>query len=450
MAKLNKTIVAIYIRVSTIRQAEEGFSLDAQTEHLTNYCKANGYTIFKIYADRGKSGKNTNRPELQQMLSDMREGKFKKILVMKLDRISRSVMDLENLINEMKACNCDFESATEKLDTDSAMGMMFIRLLGIFAAFERDRKSERVNETFAYMVDNGQPITGMQPLGYKVEEINGIKRVVKDEEQEEFINDIFSYFFNALSVRSTFLYAKEKHNYSHCFQSFTRIFKNEIYIGTYKDNTNYCEPYLTKEQYDIIQRHLDKTPKKTPTDRVYIFSGLVECGTCGCAMGGESRKKKRKMGDTYYKFYRCNNKRINKNCDNSHVIFESTLERYLLDNLIPEANKYLLELNVSSNGPKKVNVSSLYEELDRLNYIFQKNRISIDDYDRQYEEIENKIKAAESSAPITDTSYLLELKELDLEAYYHKLNDESKRSFWRKYISKIVYNEDKTINIFFN
>ena len=450
MAKLNKTIVAIYIRVSTVRQAEEGFSLDAQTEHLTNYCKANGYIVYKVYADRGKSGKNTNRPELQQMLSDMRDGKFKKILVMKLDRISRSVLDLENLINDMKANNCDFESATEKLDTDSAMGMMFIRLLGIFAAFERDRKSERVNETFAYMVDNGQPITGIQPLGYKVEEINGVKRVVKDTEQEEFINAMFDYFFNVFSVRSTYLYAKESFNYEHCFQSFTRIFKNELYTGTYKDNTNYCEPYITREQYESIQRHLDKTPKKTPSDRVYIFSGLVECGTCGCAMGGEARKKKRKMGDTYYKFYRCNNQRINKNCDNSHVIFETTLERYLLDNLIPEADKYLLELNVSSKSPKKANVSSLYEELDRLNYIFQKNRISIDDYDRQYEEIENKIKAAESSEPITDTSQLLELKELDLEAYYHKLNDESKRAFWRKYISRIVYNEDKTINIFFN
>ena len=450
MAKLNKTIVAIYIRVSTVRQAEEGFSLDAQTEHLINYCKVNGYIVYKVYADRGKSGKNTNRPELQQMLSDMRDGKFKKILVMKLDRISRSVLDLENLINDMKANNCDFESATEKLDTDSAMGMMFIRLLGIFAAFERDRKSERVNETFAYMVDNGQPITGIQPLGYKVEEINGVKRVVKDTEQEKFINAMFDYFFNVFSVRSTYLYAKESFNYEHCFQSFTRIFKNELYTGTYKDNTNYCEPYITREQYESIQRHLDKTPKKTPSDRVYIFSGLVECGTCGCAMGGEARKKKRKMGDTYYKFYRCNNQRINKNCDNSHVIFETTLERYLLDNLIPEADKYLLELNVSSKSPKKVNVSSLYEELDRLNYIFQKNRISIDEYDRQYEEIENKIKAAESSEPITDTSQLLELKELDLEAYYHKLNDESKRAFWRKYISRIVYNEDKTINIFFN
>ena len=449
MAKLNKTIVAIYIRVSTIKQAEEGFSLDAQTEHLTNYCKANGYIVYKVYADRGKSGKNTNRPELQQMLSDMREGKFKKILVMKLDRISRSVLDLENLITEMKANNCDFESATEKLDTDSAMGMMFIRLLGIFAAFERDRKSERVNETFAYMVDNGQPITGLQPIGYKIEEVNGVKRVVKDKEQEEFINAMFSYFLDSLTVRSTYLYAKSNYDYSHSFNSFSRIFKNEIYAGIYKDNQNYCEPYITKEQYETIQKHLEKNPKKTPTDRIYIFSGLVVCGTCGCSFGAETRKAEKKIGTRYYKLYRCNNKKINKACTNSHCIFENTLEQYLLDNLIPEANKYLLQLNVSSNKPKKVDISSLYEELDRLNYIFQKNRISIEDYDRQYEEIEKKIKAAESSEPITNTSHLLELKEIDLEEYYHKLNEESKRAFWRKYIDKIVYNEDKTIQIFF-
>lgn len=450
MIKLNKTIVAIYIRVSTVRQAEEGFSLDAQTEHLTNYCKANGYIVYKIYADRGKSGKNTNRPELQQMLSDMRDGKFNKILVMKLDRISRSVIDLENLINEMKEYNCNFESATEKLDTDSAMGMMFIRLLGIFAAFERDRKSERVNETFSYMVENGQAIAARQPLGYKVEKIDGLNRVVKDKENEDFVNDMFAYFLNTFSIRNTHIYARTEYGYSKGYKAFSMLFRNEMYTGAYKGNPTYCEPYITTEQYNQIQNYLDKSPKRTPSDRVYIFSGLVTCGKCGHNFAGETRKQEKKMGTRYYKFYGCNNRRLSHSCDNSHIIYESSLERYMLQNVIPEANKYLLELNVSSDKPKKKDVSVLYEELERLNYIFKKNRISIEEYDMQYEEIERKIKAIESSEEVVDTSKLLELKEIDLEEYYHKLNEENKRAFWRKYINKIIYNEDKTIEIIFN
>ena len=101
MIKLNKTIVAIYIRVSTIRQAEEGFSLDAQTSKLISFSEQNDYEIYKIYSDAGKSGKDTNRPGFQEMMNDMKKGLFNKVLVVKLDRISRSVIDLELMIKEM-------------------------------------------------------------------------------------------------------------------------------------------------------------------------------------------------------------------------------------------------------------------------------------------------------------------------------------------------------------
>ena len=448
MVKLNKTIVAIYIRVSTVRQAEEGFSLDAQTEHLTNYCKANGYTIFKIYADRGRSGKNTNRPELQQMLSDMREGKFNKILVMKLDRISRSVLDLENLITEMKTYNCDFESATEKLDTDSAMGMMFIRLLGIFAAFERDRKSERINETFSYMVENGQAISWMQPLGYTVEEIDGVKRVVKDKEKEEMVNDMFDYFITNKSIRSTYKYLEDKYGFNIGYANFTRIFKNPIYIGKYKENDNYCEPYLTPEQWDEMNCYLNNLPKQTPSGRVYLFSGLIRCSCCNCVLTGFKVTKNKNGKKYHYKGYRCENHFTNHKCESTKSFHEGVMEKYLLNNLLAEADKYLLELNVSADAPAKTDASSLKEELNRLNYMFQKNRISIDDYEKQYDILERKIKDAESNQPKVNTSHLLELKELNLEEYYHKLNDESKRAFWREYIDKIIFQADGNHQIF--
>ena len=448
MAKINKTIVAIYIRVSTVRQAEEGFSLDAQTEHLTNYCKANGYIVYKIYADRGKSGKNTNRPELQQMLSDMREGKFNKILVMKLDRISRSVMDLENLITEMKAYNCDFESATEKLDTDSAMGMMFIRLLGIFAAFERDRKSERINETFAYMVDNGQAISWKQPLGYKVEEVDGVKRVVKDKNQEEMINAMFNHFLQYKSVRSTFKFVKDNYNYSSTFHNFMPIFRNPIYIGKYKDNDNYCEPYLTPEQWNEMESYLDNLPKQTPTGRIYIFSGLIKCPDCDYTLGGFQIVHTRNGKKYQYKGYRCENHFTHRKCSFTKTFHEGVMEKYLLNNLLTEADKYLLELNVNAEAPTQVDTSSLKEELNRLNYMFQKNRLSIDDYEKQYATLEKKIHEAESNKPLVNTSHLLELKELNLEEYYYKLNDESKRAFWREYIDKIIFQPDGNHQIF--
>ena len=99
----NKVIkVAIYTRVSTLIQVEEGFSLEAQKDKLIKLAKSNGYTIYKIYEEQGKSGKNTNRPQFLKMMEDMRNRHFSKILVMKLDRISRSVSDLENIIKELQ------------------------------------------------------------------------------------------------------------------------------------------------------------------------------------------------------------------------------------------------------------------------------------------------------------------------------------------------------------
>ena len=124
---MKKYKVAIYIRVSTKKQVEEGFSLEAQRERLEKICETNGYIIYKVYADEGKSGKDTNRPAFQEMMNDMKEGKFDKILVMKLDRISRSVIDLEIMIKEMQQNNVEFESASEKIDTSSYTSISYLR-----------------------------------------------------------------------------------------------------------------------------------------------------------------------------------------------------------------------------------------------------------------------------------------------------------------------------------
>lgn len=442
------TNVAIYIRVSTLRQAGEGFSLDAQTEHLTNYCKVNNYSIYKLYCDAGKSGKNTNRPQLQEMFNDMRNNKFNKILVMKLDRISRSVIDLELMINEMKKYNCEFESATEKLDTDSAMGMMFIRLLGIFAAFERDRKAERINETFAYMVEQGQAISGSQPLGYKVKEIDGVKRVVKDEEKEPMVNDMFDYFFKTYSAMGTYTYLNNKYRYATGFSNFRKVFNNEIYTGKYKNCENYCDPYITKKQFEDIQNYFSSKPRITYTKQTYIFSGLVYCARCGHRLCGELKKTTYK-NVCEYKTYRCTNKHINKKCDNGHIIFESSLEKYLLKNIIPQAEKTLLELNVNPND-KTIDTTDLEQEQERLNYMFRKNKISIEEYDLECEKLEKKINSLKSNKQDVCVSNLLNLKEINLIEYYNKLSDESKTAFWRKYVKKILFEDSKHISIIFN
>ena len=141
-----RIITGIYIRVSTEDQAKDGFSIHAQREKLTKYAEANDWDIHDYYVDDGISGKNLEgRPEVKRMLDDVKNGKINNILIYKLDRLTRSTKDLIYLIELFEKHNCTFNSQTEKIDTSNAVGRMFVKIIGIFAEFERENLAERVS-----------------------------------------------------------------------------------------------------------------------------------------------------------------------------------------------------------------------------------------------------------------------------------------------------------------
>lgn len=167
MMNNEEKLVAIYTRVSTTDQAREGHSLEEQEKRLRAMCEANNYKVFKVYTDAGISGKSTeNRPAYQQMIKDMKKKRFNLIMAFKMDRISRSIVDFETFFNEIKKYNCGIEFLCEKIDTNGAAGMMFARILGIFAQFERELIKERTLVGVESAVNKGH-FGGKPPLGYK-------------------------------------------------------------------------------------------------------------------------------------------------------------------------------------------------------------------------------------------------------------------------------------------
>lgn len=141
---MSKIRVALYPRVSTQEQANEGYSIGEQIEKLTKYCEAMDWEIYKIYTDPGYSGGNTDRPGLQAMLSDVRDGKVHKVVVYKLDRLSRSQKDTMLLIeDEFLAHGVDFVSMSENFDTSTPFGRAMIGILAVFAQLERENIKER-------------------------------------------------------------------------------------------------------------------------------------------------------------------------------------------------------------------------------------------------------------------------------------------------------------------
>ena len=138
-------LIALYPRVSTQEQAEHGHSIDEQIDRMKKYCEAMNWTVYKIYTDAGYSGGNTERPGLQSMITDVKAGKVDKVLVYKLDRLSRSQLDTLFLIEKVFLANqVDFVSMSENFDTSTPFGRAMIGILAVFAQLEREQIKERM------------------------------------------------------------------------------------------------------------------------------------------------------------------------------------------------------------------------------------------------------------------------------------------------------------------
>lgn len=165
-SKLKIQRAAIYIRVSTYWQIDKD-SLPVQREEIINYCKyALGITSFEVFEDAGYSAKNTDRPAYQTMMARVRSGEFTHLVVWKLDRISRNLLDFAGMYEELKQLGVTFVSKNEQFDTSTAMGEAMLKIILVFAELERKVTSERVTAIMYSRAANGQWNGGKVPFGY--------------------------------------------------------------------------------------------------------------------------------------------------------------------------------------------------------------------------------------------------------------------------------------------
>lgn len=177
-----------YVRVSTVMQANDGVSLDVQSAKIRAYCQLNDLELVDIVTDAGKSAKNTDREGLQTCLEKLANGEATELVVYKLDRLSRKVLDALNLINAIEACGGNLHSINEKLDTSSALGKFFVNMSFSLAQLESNQISERVTACMSYAKEQGQHL-GQPSYGFKMVE----KKLVKiDTEYQiiELVNDL--------------------------------------------------------------------------------------------------------------------------------------------------------------------------------------------------------------------------------------------------------------------
>ena len=337
--KNDKKMVAIYTRVSTTDQAREGHSLEEQEKRLKARCISNDYEVYKVYTDAGISGKSAeNRPAYQQMLKDMKKGKFNLIMAFKMDRISRSIIDFEDFFKELKKYNCGIEFLCENIDTTGAAGMMFARILGIFAQFERELIQERTLVGVESAVNKGH-FGGKPPLGYKHKlDVSGkhkLKEWEIDKDEAKIVKEIFDLCASGKTYFQISKLLKEK--YPNVISSIKEdketgekkityrkwndssiscILNNKCYMGTYEyrkclENKDTIEivdivpKIISKELYNDCQEMIARNGRNYYRSKNYLFIQKLVCPHCGRIMACNGVKNKMKNDYLYYKCKDC-------------------------------------------------------------------------------------------------------------------------------------------------
>lgn len=440
-----KKRVALYVRVSTQEQKKHGLSVDSQIAALEEYCAEKKYTVVDVYNDAGISArkKYTKRPGLLRLLNDCEQKKIDLILFTKLDRWFRSVADYYEVQSILEKNKVSWRAIWEDFETITSQGVFKVNIMLSVAQAEADNTSERIKAVKAYQRKKGEYLGSPLPLGYVAEN----KKIIKDPETEHIVNDMFSYYFSTFSKYKTADYVLQK--YPELSQRDTRgtlqkMLSNPAYTGKFYGVENYCDAYITQEQWKKMQAVSNEKVYVTGIKRTYIFSGLLRCPFCGARMGGAMNHGR--------KSYRCFNRK------SKHTSFsrsEKKLEKYLLENLENILNNKIYVLEQAKRDVKNymIEKKKLSAERDRLNLMFEKGRITEEYYDSRYDEISEKLKELEGMDDIQleKSEQLKKYISGNWKELYSELDEQGKQAFWKSIIEKILISHDNFVEdiIFF-
>lgn len=361
--RLNSKRVAIYVRVSTHYQVDRD-SLPVQKDELTNYARyALDAPSFEIFEDAGYSAKNTDRPDYQQMMARIRAGEFTHLLVWKLDRISRNLLDFAAMYEELKKLGVTFVSKNEQFDTSSAMGEAMLKIILVFAELERKMTAERVTSVMIARAGKGQWNGGRVPYGYRWDSESEVFTIDEAESQVVLqIYDLYEKEHSLLTVAKTLNAQGLRHRSGKEWNptSVSIILKSPFYTGTYRYNyydmskRNSKQDIKPEDEWVLVVDHhpaivdaerwknvcalLDRNKRgwlyagnTYNRKNVHVFAGLLTCGCCGGTMSATSNCRELKGG---YRpsIYACMSHRKNRGCSNKYVS-DTTLGPFVLNYL---------------------------------------------------------------------------------------------------------------------
>ena len=390
----SKARVAIYVRVSTNHQIDKD-SLPMQKQDLTAYAKLMlGTDDVVIFEDAGYSGKNTARPKFREMMSQIRSGAFTHLLVWKIDRISRNLLDFAAMYDELKKLGVTFVSKNESFDTSTAMGEAMLKIILVFAELERNMTSERVTATMISRASNGQWNGGRVPYGYDYDSDSGTFSL--NETESEVVKMIHNLYEEKRSLVRESRILNEKGYRTRAGNmwnpvSLLIILRNIFYCGDYQYNRlkegNRSKPKNKSEWITVHDHHpaiidheqkeriisiLESNSRLRKERNIYrsekythIFAGLMYCGNCGKPMGASPAAQKK---DWSYSKYSCSTRRkIGSDCDcksTSDPIVGEFVFNYILNML--NAQKNFLSISSPSELQAWLLKGDTFKDIDHI------------------------------------------------------------------------------------
>ena len=395
VAAIDEQKAAIYIRVSTQYQVDRA-SLPVQREELINYAKyALNITDSVVFEDAGYSAKNTDRPDYQRMMSRIRTGEFSHLLVWKIDRISRNLLDFSAMYAELKKLGVTFVSKNEQFDTSTAMGEAMLKIILVFAELERNMTSERVSAVMLSRASDGVWNGGKVPFGYSYDKESKQFSIVEDE--AKIVTHIYDLYESVKSLVTVSKALNEKGVRSRTGKPWNpttvrTMLTNPFYAGTYRynyrDESGKSFAVKDEEEWVLV---IDHHPAIVTTERqermaailqskqrgwvgagmtyqrknTHIFAGLLKCGYCGYTM---IASPDRERADGWRpSVYKCSRQRRFGDCDNKYIS-DVTLGPFALNfisNLIRASNSFGKSTSIETLE-KKLLRGTMFSQVDHI------------------------------------------------------------------------------------
>ena len=480
---------AVYVRVSTDDQRDNGYSIDSQLRMIKEYCEKNDYSIVDVYNDAGHSGKDLMRPEMQRLLADIKSKKIDKLIAIKVDRLTRNNYDGFWLLNYCEEHDVKIELILEPYDVSTANGEMIFGMNLVFGQRERKEIGARTKRAMEEMaLEKIHP--SKAPYGYVRNKDTGHLEIEPIEAQV--VKEIFKLCQEGNSTRGIATIMKDNNAYLKTGKwRSDRVYKiltNSIYIGVFEYGKykrkqqdilrvkDYCEPIIDEDTWNATRNVLVKNKHSNYGEFIHLFSGLVKCPICSSIMASSESFKYPNGKQKVYYHLRCKN----HNCSGYGLHYNTEKIEVKLRRVLEELTIFMMETNngiITCNSTKSNDVKEIEKAIEKLKIqekrlvdLYLSSSLDVETINHKNDVIKKEIEKLNKKKITFDpdneskeyTTELLKkldckkendklvfknVKKMDFTFFYNLLSREAKRDMIHRLISIIEITRDDNYNI---